>query len=49
MCQAIIFTIRQLPCFTELHTLFYLNGDKIIPLDIKDHITSISLDILGYR
>jgi len=41
--QSIRFTTRQLVCFTQIHDLFYINGVKIIPLNIKSHITPISL------
>jgi hypothetical protein len=41
--QSIRFTTRQLPCFTQLHDLFYNNGTKIVPLNIEDLITSVCL------
>ena len=37
-----VFT-RALPCFTELHSLFYPNGTKIIPDNIYDLLTSVAL------
>ena len=40
------FSTRSLPCFTELHTLFYLNGIKIIPSNIAELLTPVSLAFL---
>lgn len=37
------FSTRSLPCFTELHTLFYLNGIKFIPSNIADLLTPAGL------
>jgi LAGLIDADG DNA endonuclease family len=34
---------RFLPCFTELYPLFYLNGTKIVPLDIFNRLTPEAL------
>lgn len=34
---------RALPCFTELHSLFYKNKEKIIPNNIYDLLTPIAL------
>ncbi len=33
----------QLPCFTELHSLWYLNKRKIVPINIKELLTPIGL------
>jgi hypothetical protein len=32
-----------LPCFNEYHELFYPNGVKIIPNNISDYLTEVSL------
>jgi hypothetical protein len=37
------FFTRAMPCFTELHSLFYQNGVKIIPHDIYNLLTPIAL------
>jgi len=37
------FFTRCLPCFTDLHSLFYVNGVKIIPENIYDLLTPIAL------
>jgi hypothetical protein len=37
------FTSRSLPCFTELHTLFYLDGIKVIPSNIAELLTPVGL------
>jgi LAGLIDADG DNA endonuclease family len=37
-----IFT-RCLPCFKELHLLFYINGGKVIPQDIYNLLTPVAL------
>lgn len=37
------FFTRSLSCFTELHSLFYVNGVKIIPSDIYNLLTPIAL------
>jgi hypothetical protein len=37
-----VFT-RGLPCFTELHYLFYPNGVKVIPVDIYELLTPEAL------
>jgi hypothetical protein len=34
---------RSLPCFTNLHSLFYVNGLKIVPVDIFHYLNSIAL------
>jgi hypothetical protein len=34
---------RTLPCFTELYSLFYLNGIKIIPHNIYDLLTPVAI------
>ena len=36
----------QLPCFTNLHNIWYFNNKKIVPLNIKDMLTSLALAIL---
>lgn len=40
---SISFATMQLPCFTELRNLWYLNGIKIIPLNIKEMLTPIAM------
>ena len=37
------FSTLSLPCFNELYKLFYINGKKIVPLNIADLLTPISL------
>lgn len=37
------FFTRALPCFTELHSLFYHKGVKIIPNNIYDLLTPVAL------
>jgi len=37
------FATLALPCFNELYESFYLNGKKIIPNNIADLLTSVSL------
>lgn len=37
-----IFT-RSLPCFTELHSLFYIQKIKVIPVNIYDLLTPVAL------
>ena len=37
------FFTRALPCFTELHSLFYPQGTKIIPDNIYDLLTPVAL------
>jgi hypothetical protein len=34
---------RSLPCFTQFHYLFYINGVKIVPKDIYNLLTPIAL------
>ena len=42
--SSVRFTTRQLSCFTQLHELFYdINKTKIIPVNISDFITPVSL------
>jgi hypothetical protein len=33
----------QLPCFIEIHSLWYLNGKKIVPLNIYILLTLLGL------
>ena len=37
------FFTRALPCFTELHNLFYINGVKIVPHNIFELLSPIAL------
>jgi hypothetical protein len=37
------FFTRSLPCFTELHSLFYPNGVKVIPDNIYELLTPVAL------
>lgn len=39
----ISFTTLSLPCFNEIYELFYLEGKKIIPKNIADYLTPLSL------
>lgn len=34
---------RSLPCFTELHSLWYNEGKKIVPSDIYHYLTPVAL------
>lgn len=43
MSYSIEFFTRSLPCFTELHSIFYVNGVKVIPHNIYDLLTPIAL------
>jgi LAGLIDADG DNA endonuclease family len=40
---SIRFCSRAFPCLTELHKLFYINGVKVIPVDIFNMLTPIAL------
>jgi hypothetical protein len=40
---SVYFTTRQLRAITELHTLFYLEGRKIVPMNIGSLLTELSL------
>lgn len=37
------FLTRLMPCLTELHSLFYRNGVKVIPENIYDLLTPVAL------
>jgi len=37
------FTTRSLPCITELHNLFYVNGKKIVPFNLFEILTPEAL------
>jgi hypothetical protein len=39
----VYFQTRALPCFTELYSLFYVNGVKIVPEDIFNLLTPAAL------
>jgi hypothetical protein len=41
--SSISFSTYTLPCFNELYTLFYLSGKKVIPNNIEDLLTPLSL------
>ena len=41
--QNISFTTLALPCFNEFYGLFYANGIKIVPTNIANYITPVSL------
>jgi hypothetical protein len=41
--SSVYFTTRQLIAVTELHTLFYSEGRKIVPLNISSLLTEKSL------
>lgn len=40
---ALGFFTRALPCFTELHSLFYPKGIKVIPENIYELLTPVAL------
>ena len=42
-CYALHFFTRAIPCITELHSLFYSNGIKIIQIDIYNMLTPVAL------
>jgi len=37
--DSLIFKTLSFPCFNEFMDLFYLNGKKIVPLDIEKYMT----------
>ena len=37
------FTTLALPCFNEIYNIFYLDGKKIIPNNIAEYLTRVSL------
>ena len=41
--SSVYFTTRQLTSITELHKLFYVEGKKIVPLNIGSLLTEKSL------
>ena len=41
--HTVTFQTRALPVLTILHNKFYINGVKIVPVDIKNYLTPISL------
>ena len=41
--SSISLTTIQLPCFTNLHNIWYFNNKKIVPLNIKDLLTPLAL------
>ena len=41
--NSISLTTMQLPCFTSLHNIWYSNGIKIVPLNIKEMLTPLAL------
>lgn len=41
--SSISFVSMQLPCFTKVHTLWYLNGKKIVPLNIHKLLIPVGL------
>lgn len=40
---ALHFFTRSMPCFTELHRLFYINSVKVIPSNIYELLTPVAL------
>ena len=40
------FTTLALPCFNQLYETFYVNGKKIIPTNIAEILTPVSLAFL---
>jgi hypothetical protein len=45
--SSVYFTTRQLVSITELHTLFYFEGKKIVPMNISSLLTAKSLAYLA--
>lgn len=43
--SSVYFFTRQLTHITELHTLFYRDGRKIVPLNIGSLLTEVSLNV----
>jgi hypothetical protein len=43
LCYTLDLHTRSLPCFTEIYHLFYLEGKKIVPVDIFYLLTPIAL------
>lgn len=43
LSHGVQFFTRALPCFTELHSLFYPHKTKIIPINIYDLLTPVAL------
>ena len=41
--SSIVFTTYTLPCFTELYNSFYVDGKKVIPLNIEELLTPLGL------
>jgi len=41
--SSISFATMQLPCFTKIHSLWYLNGLKKVPMNIKELLTPLVL------
>ena len=37
------FFTRSMPCITELHSLFYVNGVKLVPQNIYELLTPVAL------
>lgn len=43
--KGIVMTTRVYPCFTEWHSIFYVNNKKIVPLDLYNLLT---YEVLAY-
>jgi hypothetical protein len=41
--DSLIFKTLAFPCFNEFYELFYPNGTKIVPLNISEYLTGVSL------
>jgi hypothetical protein len=41
--NSITFNTYSLPCFNDLYNLFYLEGQKVVPLNIAELLTPLSL------
>lgn len=41
--SSILFTTYTLPCFNELYNFYYLSGKKVVPSNIGDLLTALSL------
>jgi len=44
--DSLIFKTLAFPCFNEFHELFYPDGVKIIPSNISEYLTEVSLAFL---
>jgi hypothetical protein len=40
---SVVITTLALPCFTKIHSLFYVNNKKVIPYNIYELLTPVAL------